>query len=504
MAVSSSSSSQFLVDNSASPFFLHNGDNPGTVLVSQPLTGENYNTWSRSMIVSLTAKNKLGFIDGSLPKPSPDDESLHHSWTRCNNMIIAWILNYVSKEIASSIIYITTCEEMWQDLKDRFSQGNGPRIFQLQKILTTFSQENSSVSQYFTRIKSIWDELNNYDPIPSCTCGGMRSIHEKNNRDRVFQFLMGLDDSYSHIRGQILLNDPLPPINKVFSLIVQEERQKEISASPLIHETAALMKKADAAPQKKFIKFNNRKEKPTCSHCGITGHTVDKCYRVHGFPPGFKFTKNKFSPHSANQVQELDSSECPPPKLPISLEQCQQLLAFIQHQSIAQPAGPSGVPIASAHSAANPNTQITGPFTSSIFTLNPIHSVFSSTISHHPSKHPLQKTPWIVNTGATDHMICSPSFYTKINSVGSTCVQLPNDAFASVTHIGIVQISETLILTNVLCVPSFTFNLLSASKLTKQICCCFIFLYGFCFMQSLRLGWVRSIMDCTTCCLHLS
>jgi hypothetical protein len=164
--------------------------------------------------------------------------------------------------------------------KDRFSQGNGPQIFQLQKILTTLSQENSSVSQYFTRIKSIWDELNNYDPMPSCTCGGMRSIHEKNNRDRVFQFLMGLDDSYSHIRGQILLSDPLPPINKVFSLIVQEERQKEISASPLIHETAALMTKADAAPQKKFIKFNNRKEKPTCSHCGITGHTVDKSFLV--------------------------------------------------------------------------------------------------------------------------------------------------------------------------------------------------------------------------------
>jgi hypothetical protein len=160
---------------------------------------------------------------------------------------------------------------------------------------------------------------------------------------------MGLDDSYSHIRGQILLNDPLPPINKVFSLIVQEERQKEISVNPLIHETTALMTKADAAPQKKFNKFTNRKEKPTCFHCGITGHTIDKCYRIHGFPPGFKFTKNNFSSHSANQVQELDLTECPPPKLPISLEQCQQLMAFIQAQSVVQPASSNGIPIASAH-----------------------------------------------------------------------------------------------------------------------------------------------------------
>jgi hypothetical protein len=91
------------------------------------------------------------------------------------------------------------------------------------------------------------DELNNYDPIPLCTCGGMRSIHEKHNKNHVFQFLMGLDDSFSHIRGQILLNDHLPPINKAFSLIIQVELQKEIYVSPLIHETVALITKVDVA-----------------------------------------------------------------------------------------------------------------------------------------------------------------------------------------------------------------------------------------------------------------
>ncbi|TXG66151.1 hypothetical protein EZV62_007426 [Acer yangbiense] len=35
--------------------------------------------------------------------------------------------------------------------------------------------------------------------------------------------------------------------------------------------------------------FRNRHEKPVCSHCGIVGHVVDKCYKLHGFPPGFKF-----------------------------------------------------------------------------------------------------------------------------------------------------------------------------------------------------------------------
>jgi hypothetical protein len=43
--------------NPSRPLFLHSGDNPRIILVPQPLTGENYNTWSCSMLVALSAKN---------------------------------------------------------------------------------------------------------------------------------------------------------------------------------------------------------------------------------------------------------------------------------------------------------------------------------------------------------------------------------------------------------------------------------------------------------------
>lgn len=42
------------------------------------------------------------------------------------------------------------------------------------------------------------------------------------------------------------------------------------------------------------------KDGPICSHCGYTGHTSYKCYKIHGFPPGFK--SKKVNSHSANQV----------------------------------------------------------------------------------------------------------------------------------------------------------------------------------------------------------
>jgi predicted YcjX-like family ATPase len=64
------SSSFSLNDNASNTYYLHNGDNPGLLLVPQPLTGDNYNTWSRSMTMALFAKNKLQFTDGTLPHSS--------------------------------------------------------------------------------------------------------------------------------------------------------------------------------------------------------------------------------------------------------------------------------------------------------------------------------------------------------------------------------------------------------------------------------------------------
>ncbi|XP_077252032.1 uncharacterized protein LOC143891317 [Tasmannia lanceolata] len=123
------------------PLFLHHSDSPGTVLVSQVLNGENYSMWSRAMIKALNAKSKLGFIDGSIKKPTDPKDEDFAQWVRCDNMVNSWLLNSLSKELAASVIYAETAYEIWTDLKERFSQTNSPRIFQNQRDIISLAQE---------------------------------------------------------------------------------------------------------------------------------------------------------------------------------------------------------------------------------------------------------------------------------------------------------------------------------------------------------------------------
>jgi hypothetical protein len=53
----------------------------------------------------------------------------------------------------------------------------------------------------------------------------MRSARANHTLLYIIRFLTGLNDSFAMVKSQILLLDPLPPMNKVFSMVLQHERQ---------------------------------------------------------------------------------------------------------------------------------------------------------------------------------------------------------------------------------------------------------------------------------------
>ena len=55
---------------------------------------------------------------------------------------------------------------------------------------------------------------------------------EESEKDYMYQFLMGLDDVvFRNLHSKILNTTPLPTINRVYSMAIQEETHKAISRS---------------------------------------------------------------------------------------------------------------------------------------------------------------------------------------------------------------------------------------------------------------------------------
>jgi hypothetical protein len=153
-----------------SPYYVHPGDGPSSVTVAPLLTGSNYHSWSRSMKRALGAKLKLDFIDGTLPVPNDAFDPSFRAWNRCNQLVSSWILNSVSPQIAQSVVFLENAIDIWNELRERFSQGDLIRISELQSEIYALKQESRSVTDFYSDLKVLWEELELYLPIPTCTC----------------------------------------------------------------------------------------------------------------------------------------------------------------------------------------------------------------------------------------------------------------------------------------------------------------------------------------------
>lgn len=197
-----------LGSDSSHPFFLHSSDAPGMMLVHSPFTGQGFARWRRGFLIALSTKNKLGFIDGSISEPKISSES-YKPWSHCNDMVISWLLNALSREIAESVLYSKTARDIWIELEERFGQTNGPQLYQLQKQITELTQGNLDIAAYYTRLKRLWDELDSLYTCFLCTCdcscGGKQKTCKSQQDSRLIQFLMGLSDAYSGPRSNLLM-----------------------------------------------------------------------------------------------------------------------------------------------------------------------------------------------------------------------------------------------------------------------------------------------------------
>ena len=61
-----------------------------------------------------------------------------------------------------------------------------------------------------------------------CECEINERLQKFIEEQKLIQFLMGLNTSYTAVRGNILMMTPFPSMRQAYSLLVQEERQRQV------------------------------------------------------------------------------------------------------------------------------------------------------------------------------------------------------------------------------------------------------------------------------------
>ncbi|KAK9691437.1 hypothetical protein RND81_09G196600 [Saponaria officinalis] len=180
------------------------------------------------MELVLSAKRRLGYVTGKIPKPKEDEDKIE-AWIVNNNQVITWILQNVSERIKMVIIYTPTAKGVWDTLEKRYTVSNGARKYKLNKESYEAVQNGKSVEEYYTQLQVIWDELESMSSLPTLSkvtteiAEYLTTVDKQAEERRLFQFLNGLDKQYGMLRSNMVMMDLLPTVEHTVSLVLQEK-----------------------------------------------------------------------------------------------------------------------------------------------------------------------------------------------------------------------------------------------------------------------------------------
>ncbi|KAF3790652.1 hypothetical protein EJ110_NYTH16100 [Nymphaea thermarum] len=255
------------------------GGNPFSYGSTVKLDGSNYEIWSRVFMMSVIGHQKEHVIEEKEPV---EKSGKYVSWKGDNNIVMSWIMNSVQPQIASTIAYYTSAKQMWDFLKQTYSNDkNVSKILQVEEELLNLQQGDQSLAQYFASLKSISERLKALRP-PCPTC-----YKTHGEQSMVAKFLQGLSSEYAVAKAQMLIGAEIPDLAEAYNRLSRLAVTLSSSSSD-IHASALA-----ASGVRGRSLFRGRgmgrgsgvgRGRFQCTYCGKIGHLEDRCWDKHGRP----------------------------------------------------------------------------------------------------------------------------------------------------------------------------------------------------------------------------
>ncbi|KAH6824154.1 hypothetical protein C2S53_000591 [Perilla frutescens var. hirtella] len=202
------------------------------------------------------------------------------------------------------------------------------------------------------------------------------------------------------------------------------------------------------------------KQKLKCSHCGGSGHEKHECFELIGVPEWYKKYKIDRFRNKANMVEEDDTTSIKDGMSVQSSDSMHEMSKFFQAE-LAKYLGPFMQKAGNTTNSAN-LVEVT----------ETDKQASDGYMGHYAfgTMDGINRTEWIIDSGATIHMCCYASLMHTITKLHvPQKIFLPDGSSIIADYTGEVKLSDCITLHRVLFAPAFTHNLISVGELTKDV-----------------------------------
>ena len=377
------------------------------------LTSTNYLAWKLQFQTLFIGYDLNGFIDGSHPCPATfipgttTPNPAHNLWIRQDQLLLNAILGSLSPTIMSFIAQAQTSKEAWTILANTYAKPSRGRIKQVKSQFKQLTKGSLGISEFLQTIKARADEL--------AILGAPVDIEDLSER-----ILEGLGSEYTELARAVQARDT--PIS------FDELHEKLLNFEASIHNT-------------------NHTTQP---YFPASAHIANRAFSgPRAFPPG---RHTGWRPTNSYNSRFSNSSSPGPPNSRPSQKPYHGFCQICRIQGHTAKYCPSYklIPI---NTPTNNNSGLLKP---------PWQPK-----AHYATNSPHSNT-WLLDSGASHHVtsdLNNLSLHTPYN--GPYDIMIGDGTGLPITHTGstsLLHSNQEFSLTNVLCVPNITKNLISISK----------------------------------------
>ncbi|GAV73753.1 LOW QUALITY PROTEIN: UBN2_3 domain-containing protein, partial [Cephalotus follicularis] len=218
-------------------------------------------------------RGKMGYITGKVQQPNVNDQ-LYENWELNNSIVMAWLINSMESHISRTYLFLRTAKAIDSVIKNYSDLENASQVFEIKNKLKDLRQGD-------LHYEADWKVLE-----------GNQKFKKHLEKERLYEFLAGLNRELDEVRGRKLGYRPLPCIDDAFAEVRREASQRRVmlgekKETPVICggnkpiETMALTVKNNSDRFNGEQKNSQKSGRPWYNHCNRVGHTRDTCWDIH-------------------------------------------------------------------------------------------------------------------------------------------------------------------------------------------------------------------------------
>lgn len=226
----------------------------------EKLTGSsNYNIWAGAVKMWFHGQ---GYEDHLTTKVDVVSAAKLTKWKKTDASLCTVLWFSIAPNLQAQYQTFSTCYEVWENAKIVFSNDVHYLYSVIHKI-NTLKVENMDMQAYLSKLDALKANFATLMPYAK----DATAHAEQQSKFFMIMALIGLPSEFEFVRNQILSGTTVPNYDAV------SEQLLRLSFASLGNN------------QNRFRGgSSNSKPRPKCDHCNRLGHTIDRCWKLHGRP----------------------------------------------------------------------------------------------------------------------------------------------------------------------------------------------------------------------------